>query len=144
MTTALIGGAIANRRRNGMVALRPLTYALGLRRLGLDVYVVEETEPKDCDNAAGSGAPFTPFGQHRGGCGGGWAGSDDPIPISCLQVSCHPGVGADALSTPRTERSRELVVLCDPAVRHGLGAEGSVLCAFNHFMLDLTRGAPHA
>ena len=42
MSIAIVAGALANKPLNGGVAWVPLSYALGLRRLGFDVYLVEE------------------------------------------------------------------------------------------------------
>lgn len=42
MTIAIVAGALANKPRNGGFAWVPLSYALGLRRLGFDVYLFEQ------------------------------------------------------------------------------------------------------
>jgi hypothetical protein len=48
LTTAIVSGAIANKPLNGGEAWVRLTWALGLRRLGLDVHLVEQIAPEHC------------------------------------------------------------------------------------------------
>src|SRR5215213_1144087 len=58
MSTVLVGGAIANKLHNGGEAWVRLSWILGLRRLGLDVWFVEQIAADTCVNAAGAPAPF--------------------------------------------------------------------------------------
>jgi hypothetical protein len=50
---ALVAGAIANKPRNGGEAWVRLSWILGLRRLGFDVYLVERLSAAACVDAAG-------------------------------------------------------------------------------------------
>lgn len=54
----VVSGAIANKPFNGGAAWTRLSYLLGLQRLGLDTYFVEQIEPATCVDRAGSPAPF--------------------------------------------------------------------------------------
>lgn len=58
MTAALVSGALANKPRNGGEAWVRLTWALGLRRLGIDVTLVEQIAPEACVDQAGAPAGF--------------------------------------------------------------------------------------
>jgi hypothetical protein len=58
MAVALVGGALANKPHNGGNAWTRLTWLLGLRRLGFDVYFAEQIAPEACIDAAGNPAPF--------------------------------------------------------------------------------------
>src|SRR5262245_32003917 len=55
MTTIVVSGALANKLGNGGAAWTRLSWALGLRRLGFDVWFVEQIEPASCVDAAGVG-----------------------------------------------------------------------------------------
>jgi hypothetical protein len=55
---ALVAGAIANKPRNGGEAWVRLSWILGLRRLGFDVYFVERLSPAACADAAGRRCAF--------------------------------------------------------------------------------------
>lgn len=57
MSIAIVAGALASKARNGGFAWVPLSYALGLRRLGFDVYMVEQ---------AGAGAELKYFDEVMG------------------------------------------------------------------------------
>lgn len=58
MTTVVVGGTLANKPRNGGEAWVRLSWALGLARLGYDVYLVEQLSEQTCTDAAGHPAPF--------------------------------------------------------------------------------------
>src|SRR3954469_9004055 len=58
MKTIIVSGALANKYRNGGGAWERLSWVLGLRRLGFDVYFVEQISPENCVNAQGDVAPF--------------------------------------------------------------------------------------
>jgi hypothetical protein len=58
MKTIIVSGALANKHRNGGGAWERLSWVLGLRRLGFDVYFVEQIAPENCVNAHGKVAPF--------------------------------------------------------------------------------------
>lgn len=58
MTTALVGGVIANRYLSGGAAWTRLSYVLGLRKLGFTVYFVEQIARADCLDARGSVTGF--------------------------------------------------------------------------------------
>lgn len=58
MATAIVGGALANKPRNGGEAWVRLSWALGLRRLGFDVWFAEQIESGVCVDEAGAPAPF--------------------------------------------------------------------------------------
>jgi hypothetical protein len=53
LTTALVSGAIANKPGNGGEAWVRLSWVLGLQRLGLDVWLVEEIAPETCRDRDG-------------------------------------------------------------------------------------------
>lgn len=53
MTIALISGALANKPWNGGNAWTRLTWLLGLERLGVDAYFVEQIHKQACTNAVG-------------------------------------------------------------------------------------------
>jgi predicted glycoside hydrolase/deacetylase ChbG (UPF0249 family) len=52
------------------------------------------------------------------------------LPPGCSELSCHPGLGNDLNSVYRTERAKEVKVLCDPRIRDVLMAEGIKLRSF--------------
>ena len=58
MTSALVAGALANKPNNGGEAWVRLSWILGLRRLGWDVWFVEELQPEICVDEAGSPTTF--------------------------------------------------------------------------------------
>lgn len=58
MATALLAGAIANKPFNGGEPWVRLSWLLGLRRLGFDVYLVERLSERACVDAQGRPAPF--------------------------------------------------------------------------------------
>ena len=58
MATVLVAGAVANKLRNGGEAWVRLSWVLGLRRLGLDVWFVEQIDAATCVGADGEQAPF--------------------------------------------------------------------------------------
>jgi predicted glycoside hydrolase/deacetylase ChbG (UPF0249 family) len=57
------------------------------------------------------------------------------LPIGLSELCCHPGLDNDVKSVYRTERTKEVKVLCDPRVRETLIAEAITLC----FYADLER-----
>jgi hypothetical protein len=58
MTVVLVAGALANKPHNGGEAWVRLSWLLGLRRLGIDTWFVEQIEPATCRGDAGE--PVTP------------------------------------------------------------------------------------
>jgi hypothetical protein len=58
MPIAIVAGALANKPNSGGEAWVRLSWALGLQRLGLDVYFVEEIAASACVDAAGAAAAF--------------------------------------------------------------------------------------
>ena len=58
MGTLVVSGAIANKHHNGGEAWVRLSWILGLRRLGHDVWFVEQIGAESCVDAAGRPAPF--------------------------------------------------------------------------------------
>ncbi len=58
MDTLVVSGAIANRHLNSGGAWVRLSWVLGLRRLGFDVWFVEQIDEATCVDAAGAPAPF--------------------------------------------------------------------------------------
>ena len=58
MGTLVVSGAIANKHLNGGEAWVRLSWILGLRRLGFDVWFVEQIGADSCVDAAGEPAPF--------------------------------------------------------------------------------------
>jgi len=58
MTTIIVSGAIANKPRNGGEAWVRLNWVLGLRKLGFQVYFVEQIDRRACINAAGEMTAF--------------------------------------------------------------------------------------
>jgi hypothetical protein len=55
---AIVGGAVANKPLNGGESWVRLSWILGLRRLGFDVYLVEVLDAASCVDGAGRSAPF--------------------------------------------------------------------------------------
>jgi hypothetical protein len=58
MTTIIVSGPIANKPGNGGIVWNELSYLLGFRRLGFDVYFWEQLAPGACVDAAGRPATF--------------------------------------------------------------------------------------
>ncbi len=58
MNVVIVSGALANKRGNGGEAWVRLSWALGLRRLGFDVYFVEQIDPATCRNDVGDACEF--------------------------------------------------------------------------------------
>jgi hypothetical protein len=58
MPIAIVAGALANKPNSGGEAWVRLSWALGLQRLGFDVYFVEEIAASACVDSAGAPAPF--------------------------------------------------------------------------------------
>jgi len=58
MTTVIVSGAIANKPFNGGAAWTRLSYVLGLRKLGFNVFFVEQIHPKACIDEHGAPADF--------------------------------------------------------------------------------------
>jgi hypothetical protein len=58
MDTLVVSGAIANKHLNGGEAWVRLSWILGLRRLGFDVWFVEQIDEGTCVDAADAPAPF--------------------------------------------------------------------------------------
>lgn len=58
MALAIVSGALANKPLSGGEAWVRLSWVLGLRRLGFDVYFVEEIASADCRDAGGEPAAF--------------------------------------------------------------------------------------
>ena len=57
-STVIVSGPIANKPFNGGVAWIPLSYILGLRRLGFKVYFVEQIARQTCVDTEGNICPF--------------------------------------------------------------------------------------
>jgi hypothetical protein len=58
MTKIVVGGAIANKSRNGGEAWVRLSWIRGFQRLGCDVHFVEQIDPAACVDEHGASAPF--------------------------------------------------------------------------------------
>ena len=58
MKILIVGGAIANKPFNGGAAWTRLNWALGFRKLGFDVYLVEQIDPDACVDQTGEPTPF--------------------------------------------------------------------------------------
>jgi hypothetical protein len=58
MPCIIVGGVIANKLRNGGAAWTRLSWVLGLRKLGVDVHLVEQIDPAHCVDAHGQGTSF--------------------------------------------------------------------------------------
>lgn len=58
MKTAIVAGALANKPRNGGEAWVRLSWVLGLRRLGFDVFFVEQIDGDRCVGADGRRSEF--------------------------------------------------------------------------------------
>src|SRR2546428_7881354 len=58
MSTILVSGALANKHLNGGEAWVRLNWILGLKKLGFDVFFVEQISRKSCVDPAGIVTPF--------------------------------------------------------------------------------------
>src|SRR5262249_5835237 len=58
MTTAIVSGALANKYLNGGAVWTRLNWALGLKKLGFQVYFVEQINRESCVDAAGAVTSF--------------------------------------------------------------------------------------
>jgi hypothetical protein len=58
MRTAIVSGALANKPMNGGNAWSRLSWVLGLRQLGFDVWFIEQIRCDTCTDAAGNVAAF--------------------------------------------------------------------------------------
>ena len=56
----------------------------------------------------------------------------EQLPPGITELACHPGLGDDSGSVYERERTQEVEVLCDPAVREALEREHVVLRSFAH------------
>jgi hypothetical protein len=65
MSTVLVGGAIANKLRNGGEAWVRLSWIRGLQRLGADVWFVEQIGPDMCIDDTGAPASFEQSANRR-------------------------------------------------------------------------------
>ena len=54
MSLIVVSGALANKPGNGGAAWTRLSWALGLERLGHDVYFIEQIDPDVCADASGA------------------------------------------------------------------------------------------
>jgi len=52
------------------------------------------------------------------------------LPVGVTELGCHPAEVADVVSTYRSERTKELDVLCDARVRRAARSRGIRLCTF--------------
>ena len=57
MTTIVVSGALANKPANGGAAWTRLSWALGFKRLGYEVFFLEQIAPSTCVDASGSRCP---------------------------------------------------------------------------------------
>lgn len=57
-TKVIVSGAIANKWGNGGATWTRLSWALGLQRLGFEVYFIEQIDRASCVDSAGQAAPF--------------------------------------------------------------------------------------
>src|SRR2546421_831025 len=58
MTTVIVSGALANKPLNSGAAWTRLSWTLGLKRLGLDVFFVEQIDDRACVDAEGQKTAF--------------------------------------------------------------------------------------
>jgi hypothetical protein len=58
VTVAIVASPLANKPMSGGFAWVPLSFAIGLRRLGFDVYMVEQISGDSCVDARGRPVPF--------------------------------------------------------------------------------------
>lgn len=68
MATIVVSGALANKLDQGGEAWVRLSWALGLRRLGFDVWLVEQIAPQTCVDARGEPAGFEESANRRYFC----------------------------------------------------------------------------
>jgi predicted glycoside hydrolase/deacetylase ChbG (UPF0249 family) len=54
----------------------------------------------------------------------------EELPAGITELACHPGLGDDSGTSYERERSQEVEVLCNPAVREALEREGVALQSF--------------
>jgi hypothetical protein len=54
MTIAIVGGAVANKYLNGGAVWTRLSWALGMQKLGFDVYFLEQIDRDSCVDASGA------------------------------------------------------------------------------------------
>lgn len=113
------------------------------------VHLRPEVAPVAAGVAAGLGVPLrgaTPGVAHRGDFHGQTA-EGAPLPglltvahlVEILdglapgvtELGCHPGYAGDLETTYRSERAREVAVLCDPRVRAAVAERGIVLGSFH-------------
>src|SRR5712691_13229523 len=59
MSVVIVAGALANKYRNGGGTWERMSWAVGLRRLGFDVYFVEQIARESCVDAAGAVTSFS-------------------------------------------------------------------------------------
>ena len=57
MLTAVVGGALANKAGYGGEAWIRMSWVVGLRRLGIDAWLVEDIDPATCTDRCGNPAP---------------------------------------------------------------------------------------
>src|SRR5262245_29773762 len=58
MKIGVVSGAIANKYRNGGAVWTRLNWVLGLQKLGLRAYFIEQIDRTSCVDAAGAVVPF--------------------------------------------------------------------------------------
>src|SRR4051794_26110245 len=58
MKTIVVSGALANKYQNGGGAWERMSWVLGFRRLGFDVYFIEQIAAENCRDAFGEVTPF--------------------------------------------------------------------------------------
>jgi hypothetical protein len=58
MRPVIVAGALANKPANGGEAWVRLSWARGLRRLGFDVFLFEQIDPRSCTDASGRSVSF--------------------------------------------------------------------------------------
>src|SRR5712691_1780571 len=61
MSVIIVAGTLANKYRNGGGTWERMSWAVGLRRLGFDVYFVEQIARESCVDAAGTVTSFSDF-----------------------------------------------------------------------------------
>jgi hypothetical protein len=59
MSIIIVSGALANKYGNGGGTWERLSWVIGLRRLGFDVYFIEQIAPEACVDATGATTAFT-------------------------------------------------------------------------------------
>lgn len=94
MKTVVVSGALANKPLNGGEAWVRLSWVKGLRRLGLDVYFVEQIAPQTCVRAGGKAAAFAAsvnLEYFRSVVK--WAGIRDRAALACGEGEACEGIG---------------------------------------------------